>query len=166
MSTASTAARPSGWPYRRIVLAVLAVSVVLNLLFIAGAVWTRMQASPARGLDQRLERIGAELALDPQQQIALDQYLVALRARSDKVQQEVAPLYAAAWEEAGKPTADAARVLRLFDEAFDKRRELNRETVTETLDFLATLSPEQRSKFVALARERRGLWRSPRGHDR
>jgi hypothetical protein len=28
----------------------------------------------------------------------------------------------------------------------------------ETLDFLATLSPEQRGRFVALARER-GNWR-------
>ena len=53
---------------------------------------------------------------------------------------------------------DAAEVVRLFEAAFDERLRLNRETTARMLDFLATLSPEQRGRFVALARER-GSWR-------
>jgi hypothetical protein len=72
--------------------------------------------------------------------------------------EQVAPLIGAAWEEIAKPQADAAEVMRLFDEAAEKRREFQREATSQTLDFLASLSPAQRSKFVAVARERRPLW--------
>jgi len=50
------------------------------------------------------------------------------------------------------------QIMRLFDEAAEKRREFQRETAAQTLDFLAILSPAQRSKFVAIARERRAPW--------
>jgi uncharacterized membrane protein len=158
MSMVGTAATREGWPRSRILPAVLAVSLVLNVLFVAGAVWGRIEEAPARGLDRRFERIGAQLALDATQRAAFDRLLAELRGRGDKVQQQVAPLYRAAWDAAGNPTAGADEVFRLFDAAFDKRRQLNRETTRETLDFLATLSPEQRGRFVALARER-GSWR-------
>ena len=162
MSTATAVAPARLWPRRRLVYAILAVSGVLNLLFVAGAVWTRMQPPPARGFDQRLQRIGAQLDLDAQQRAGFDRFIAAVRARGERVQQQTAPLYAAAWDEAGKPAAEAAQVLQLFDAAFDRRRELNRETIAQTLEFLATLSPEQRSKFVALAREHYGARRSRR----
>ncbi len=48
--------------------------------------------------------------------------------------------------------------MALFDEAAEKRRAFQRDTTAATLKFLATLSPEQRSKFVTLVRERRALW--------
>ena len=67
---------------------------------------------------------------------------------------QVAPLFGAAWEEIGKPQADAAQVMRLFDEAGEKRREFQREAIGQTLAFLAILSPAQRAKFVAIAQER------------
>jgi uncharacterized membrane protein len=159
MSIASAADRAGGWPRQRILFAVLAVSVVLNVLFIAGAVWSRVQETPGRGYEQRLVRIGAQLDLDPQQRIAFEKFLGEVRMRGDKAHRQVAPLYRAAWDAAGRPAADAAAVLRLFDDAFDKRQELNRETIGQTLDFMATLSPEQRARFVALARQRR-TWRN------
>ncbi|MGE3783580.1 MAG: hypothetical protein AB7H71_12640, partial [Alphaproteobacteria bacterium] len=58
------AANRAGWSRSGILSAVLAVSLVLNLLFVAGAVWSRIEEPPARGLDQRFERIGAQLDLD------------------------------------------------------------------------------------------------------
>jgi uncharacterized membrane protein len=158
MSMAGTAARQGSWPRSRILWAVLAVSLVLNVLFVAGAVWSRIEQPAPRGLDQRFERIGAQLDLDATQRVAFDRVLAELRGRGDKVQQQVAPLYRAAWDAAGNPAADPQEVLLLFDAAFDKRRQLSRETMKKTLDFLATLSPEQRGRFVALARER-GTWR-------
>jgi len=58
----------------------------------------------------------------------------------------------------GGDKAINAEVMRLFDEASEKRREFQREATTQTLNLLAILSPAQRAKFVAMVRERRPLW--------
>jgi Spy/CpxP family protein refolding chaperone len=149
---------PTGWPKRRALVILLILSVVLNLCFIAGAAWTRLHG-PARwsDLEQRYQQMAAELNLEPQQRAGFDAYVAAMRTRTEKMREQVAPLMNAAWEEIAKPQADAAQVMRLSDEAAEKRREFQREATAKTLDFLAILSPAQRSKFVAIARDRRGL---------
>ncbi len=153
---------PTGWPGRRILVALLVISAVLNLFFVAGAAWTGFHA-PARwpGAGQRYQQMAAELGLEPQQRMGFDRYVAAMRARTDKMHEQVAPLIGAAWDEVGKPKADMAQVMRLFDEAAEKRREFQREATAQTLDFLAILSPTQRSKFVAIALERRARWLRP-----
>lgn len=152
---------PAGWLSRRVLLILLVASVVLNLCFVAGAVWTRWHA-PARwaGMEQRYRQMAAELDLNPQQKIAFDAYVATMRTRTEKMRQQVGPVMDAAWEEIAKPHADAAQVALLFDYAAEKRREFQREASAQTLDFLATLAPAQRSKFVAIARERRALLRA------
>jgi Spy/CpxP family protein refolding chaperone len=160
-ATTTGAARTGQWPSRGLLLAVLAVSVVLNLFFIAGAAWTRIEAPRrAHTIEQRYARMANELDLNAQQRADFDRYVTAMRARIEKMQGKVSPVLGAAWEAAAKPQADAAEVQRLFDDAFHTRREFQHEAVSQTLDFLATLTPEQRRKFVHLARERRGPWRS------
>jgi Spy/CpxP family protein refolding chaperone len=101
----------------------------------------------------------SELALDDKQRAAFDRYVAAIRGRTENMRQQVAPLYAAAWEEMAKPQADPAEVKRLFDEVGVKRQASQRESVGQTLEFLATLSPEQRRNFVTLMRQR---WSSRR----
>jgi len=59
-----------------------------------------------------------------------------------------------------KPQANAGEVARLFDEAGAKRQESLHESITQTLEFMSTLSPDQRRKFIALMRERWGTRRS------
>jgi Spy/CpxP family protein refolding chaperone len=144
---------------RRLVLALLVLSVAVNLCFIGGAAWIRLH-SPLRweGPEQRYQRMAAELELSPPQQAGFDRYVAAMRARAGHMRQEVAPLVGAAWEAIGGPQADAAQVMRLFDEAAEKRREFQREATTATLAFLELLTPAQRSKFIAIARERRAPW--------
>lgn len=151
---------PTGWPSRRVLVILLIVSAVLNLGFIAGAAWHRLHGPPRwPDLEQRYERMAKELNLEPQQHAGFDAYVAAMRTRTEKMHEQVAPLIGAAWEEIAKPHADAAQVMRLFDEAAEKRREFQREAIARTLDFLAILTPAQRGKFVALARERRALQR-------
>jgi uncharacterized membrane protein len=154
MSMAGAAPRQRNWPRFRLLSAVLAVSLVLNLLFVAGGVWSRVEEPAARGPDRRFERIGAQLSLDPAQRAAFDNFIAEMRGRGDKVQQQVGPLYRAAWDAAGKPAMDTAEVMRSFEAAFGERLRVNREATARMLDFLATLSPEQRARFVALARDR------------
>jgi len=150
----------TGGPGRRVLVILLIVSAVLNVCFVAGAVWTRWHA-PARwaSAEQRYQRMAAELNLEPRQRIGFDRYVAAMRARTGKMREQVAPLIGSAWEEIAKPQADVAQVMRLFDEAAEKRREFQREATAQTLDLLAILSPAQRSKFVAIAHERRAPWR-------
>ena len=140
----------------RLVLVLLALSVALNLFFVAGAAWIRLHPrAEGPGLEQRYQRMAAELDLDAQQRGAFDRYVAAMRSRTANMREQVAPLMGGAWEEIVKPQADAAQVNRLFDEAAEQRRQFQREVTTQTLAFLAVLSPAQRAKFVAIARERR-----------
>ena len=153
---------PTGWPSRRVLVTLLILSAVLNFCFLAGVAWTRLHA-PARGvgLEQRYQQMAAELTLEPQQRVGFDAYVAAMRSRTEKMHEQVAPLMNAAWEEIAKPQGDVAQVMRLFDEAAEKRREFQREATAKTLDFLAILSPAQRGKFVAIAHERRSPWLRP-----
>jgi Spy/CpxP family protein refolding chaperone len=66
----------------------------------------------------------------------------------------VEPLIGSAWSEIAKPDADETKVVQLFEEAGQTRRRYMRELAPKTLSFLATLSSEQRAKFVELARQR------------
>lgn len=145
-----------GWPGRRVLLALLVVSAVLNLFFIVGAVWTHLNGPAGlTGRDARYQQMVAELKLDPQQGIGFDRYVAAMRGRDAKMHEEIAPLIAAAWDEIGKPQVGVDQIMQQFDAASRKWRGFQREAMVQTLDFLALLSPEQRDKFIAIQRERR-----------
>jgi uncharacterized membrane protein len=160
VTLASPAAR--GTARHPLLWAAFTLSLVLNLCFVAGALWIRIQgpplpASPA----ERLQRIGTELVLDPHQRQAFEQYSENVRAHMQQMRDTVEPLMSAAWSELAKPDADQATAARLFDEAGQARRSLQRELLTPTLTFLATLSPEQRAKFVELFHQRPKGWGQP-----
>ena len=148
------------WPHRRVLLAVLVVSLVLNVGFVAGVAWTQLTAPPAGGYEGFFQRIPTELGLDNSQRAAFERYVAAMRGRNERVRQQVAPLLAGAWEELAKPQASAEEVTRQFAEVGAKRQESQRESVRQTLEFVSVLSPDQRRKFVTLMRERWGSRRN------
>jgi uncharacterized membrane protein len=152
VTVASLAARRS--VRQHLFWVVCALSVALNLFFIAGALWVRFYGPPPLNPEERLQRIGGQLDLSPQQKPAFEQYFQAVHTRMQEMHQAVEPLMNRAWSELAKPGADEANVMRLFDEAAEKRRGFRQELTASTLSFLATLSPEQRAKFVELARQR------------
>jgi len=156
--TAATAGAP-GAGRRRLVPLLLAVSLALNLCFVAGAAWVHFHPPPSdSGPDARTREMAAELLLDAQQQVAFERYVRDMRAHIQQMRREVGPTIGAAWAELAKPGADEAAVMQRFDDAAQKRRAFQQQLTTETLAFLATLSPEQRSKFVELARRRPNPW--------
>jgi len=140
---------------RRLLLpAVLAASLALNLCFVGGALWIRLHGpSNSAGPAEFMREMAAALNLDPQQRAAFERYFRTMRARTQLMHEEVEPLIGDAWTEVAKPQPDEAQVMRLFDAAADKRRAYQRETTTQTIAFLAGLSPEQRQKFVEIARQ-------------
>ena len=152
MTSISTAAR--GAARSNLLRVLLTLSVVLNLCFVGGALWTYFHAPPPLDLEARMRQAPGELALDPRQREAFDRYASAVRAQLRQMHETVEPLLSDAWSEIAKPGADEAKITALFAAAGDKRRGFQRELTTETLSFMATLSPEQRLKFVEIARRR------------
>ncbi|HLY46833.1 MAG TPA: periplasmic heavy metal sensor [Stellaceae bacterium] len=158
MSAATAGPTAASDPRRRLVLALLVVSVVLNLFFVAGAVWSRLHSAEGPNLDQRYQRMARELDLDPKQRAGFDKYVAAMRSRDQRMHQEIAPVIAGAWDEVAKPGAEIGQIMQRFDAASDKWRQFQREAMVQTLDFFAVLSPEQRARFIAIQRERRAAW--------
>ena len=153
MSVASVVLRPGS--RQHLFWVVLILSLALNLCFIAGALWIRVQGPPLpMSPEQRLQQIAPQLALDSQQKAAFEQYVRTVRLRVQSMREATEPLVANAWSELAKPDADDAKVMQLFDQAGEQRRAFRRELGTATFVFLAKLSPEQRAKFVELARQR------------
>jgi hypothetical protein len=153
VTVASLAARKRVRPY--LIWVALTLSLALNLCFVGGALWIRFQGPPfPLNPEERLERIGAQLGLDPQQKEAFEQYSRAVRTRMQAMHKAVDPLIGNAWSEVAKPDADEAKVVQLFDEAGQTRRSYMREIAPTTLSFLTKLSPEQRAKFVTLIQQR------------
>jgi Spy/CpxP family protein refolding chaperone len=153
VTAASVALRPGS--RRHLFLVILVLSLALNLCFIAGALWIRVQGPPLPMTpEQRLQQIEPQLALNTQQKAAFDEYARTVRSRVQSMHEAIEPQVANAWSELAKPDADEAKVMQLFDQAGDQRRAFRRELGTATFTFLTKLSPEQRAKFVELARQR------------
>ena len=160
-AAAAETSRRIGRRPRPLVLMLLALSIGLNLFFVGGALWIRLHPAATLSFqEQRFRRMAHELDLAPPQRAAFDSYVEAMRARSVRMHQQLAPLFGAAWEEMVKPQADEAQVMRLFDEASEKRRGFQREATTQTLAFLATLSPAQRQKFLAIVQAHWAHWQN------
>lgn len=141
----------------------LALSLALNLFFVAGALWIRIYAPPPPiSPAQRLEQMAGELGLDPQQKVALAQYSQTMRGRLQSMHQAIHPLIVQAWSELAKPQADEVRVMQLLDQAAQTKRQFLRGLTTTTLAYLTTLTPEQRTKFVTLVHQGPRPWSPPR----
>ena len=160
MTFAATSTRGASRQY--LLWVALTLSLVLNLCFIAGALWIRIQGPPLpMGPEERLQRVGEELILEPQQKQAFQRYSEVVRAHFQQMREAVEPLMNAAWSEMAKPDANEGKVLQLFDEAAQTRRGFQKEMITTTLSFLAALSPDQRARFVQLFHQRPRSWGQP-----
>ncbi len=165
MSLVQTAAN-SGARFNRL-KALLALSLALNLFFVAGALWIRIHASPAPiSPEQRLEQMADELGLNLKQRATFAEYSRAMREHMQAMRDAVRPQISKAWSEVAKPQADEIKVMQLLDEAAQTRHHYVHDLTAMTLAYLATLSPDQRAKFVELMHKGPRPWSAPRGdHD-
>jgi Spy/CpxP family protein refolding chaperone len=153
VTIASMAARSS--VRQQLLWVVFTLSLALNLCFVAGALWIRFHGPPQpNSPEERLQQIEPQLALNPQQKQAFDLFAQTVGSRMQSLREANEPVIGNAWSELAKPDADETRVMQLFEEAAQQRRSFRRDLTMTTLSFLATLSPEQRAKFVELARQR------------
>lgn len=140
----------------RTLLVLLIVSAALNLFFIAGALWLRMHEPPRMAI--RPQEFADELKLNPQQRAGFEQYFHLMRARAQLMRAELEPIIGQAWTEIAKPQPDQTKIEQDFEQAASKRHAFAHDATQTTLSFLATLSPEQRQKFVTLLREHKAPW--------
>jgi Spy/CpxP family protein refolding chaperone len=160
MTVASVALRPGS--RQHLFWVILILSLALNLCFIGGALWIRVQGPPPPMTpEQRLEQIEPQLGLDSQQKAAFEQYAQTVRLRVKSMHEAIEPSIGQAWSELAKPDADEAKIMQLFDQAEEERHAFRRELGTATFLFLAKLTPQQRAKFVELARQRPWAKRRP-----
>jgi Spy/CpxP family protein refolding chaperone len=160
VTAAGLSPRSKGMTRQRLLVAILAISVALNLCAFAGALWGRLHGPPSPPtFSVRLHHLEKTLDLTPAQRVAFDQYIADMAARGEQMRQQIDPLFDAAWAEIGKPDADQARVVQLFDDASNHRRVFMNDAVSSTLSLLATLTPDQRAKFVADERNFRAAQR-------
>ncbi len=139
----------------KLVWILLAASLAANVFFVAGALYTLYSkddrgAGPGANIDSVAER----LALSPEQRDGL----LALREKARqgrKGSREGRESRRAAFvAELGKPTFDREGVLALMEERSAEWRARIVDVAQGLHAYLATLSPEQRREFLAMARER------------
>ncbi len=133
----------------------LALSLALNLCFIAGVFWVRMEASRAQlSPPARMELVAKQLSLDDNQRAAFERFVGTLRLKSRHLRETNMPLVDDAWQEFAKQQPDEAAIDKLFEQAADNRRSFQIETGRALREFLAILSEDQRTKFIALVKHR------------
>jgi Spy/CpxP family protein refolding chaperone len=143
---------------RPLLWVVVALSLALNLFFVAGALWTRLQAPPSVTREERLQQMAQALALDPQQRLAFATYSQTMREQLLAMRDAAGPLVRAAWAEVSRPQADETKVMQLVDQAALARRGHLLQITATTIAFLKILSPEQRAEFVKLVHQGRPPW--------
>ena len=133
----------------------LALSLALNLCFVGGVFWVRMEASHAQmGPAERMEQVVRQLALDGNQRAAFERFVRTMRMKARQLRETNQPLIDSAWQEFAKQQPDDAATDKLFEQAADNRRGFQLETGRALREFLAALSEDQRAKFIAFVRNR------------
>jgi uncharacterized membrane protein len=135
----------------------LAVSLALNLCFVGGLFWVRMEASHVQmGPAERIELVAKQLALDADQRAAFDRFAATVRQKSRHLRETNQPVIDDAWQEFAKERPDEAAIDKLFEQAANNRRSFQIETGRALREFLVSLSEDQRTKFIGLVKKREG----------
>ena len=144
----------------------LAASVALNVFFVAGVVYSEYFApGPAERAERRIAEIGERLELTEAQVGDLMALRQRARARRGAPREDRQEMRARLLDELGRPEFDRDSIVRLMEERWRGRQAGFADMAAELHAYLATLSPEQRERFLAMARERgflRGLFRGSR----
>lgn len=134
----------------RLLWIALALSLTLNICFLAGLAWMHIHA-PGPPI-VRLQRFGDSLNLTGDQRQAYEQFLRTLRQRGRAVREGNQPLIQNLWSEIAKPTPDTSAIGKLGDQITSNRTALQRDVSTALDAFIKTLTPEQRAQLAAKAK--------------
>jgi len=134
----------------RLLRIALALSLTLNVCFLAGLAWMHFHRPPPPFV--RMQHFGDSLNLNGDQRQAYEQFLRTLRQRGRSVRDSNQPLIQDLWSEIAKPTPDTSAIAKLADHINSNRTALQREASTALDAFIKSLTPEQRAQFAAKAK--------------
>ena len=134
----------------RLLWIALALSLTLNVCFLAGLAWMHIHRPPPPIV--RMQHFGDSLNLNGDQRQAYEQFLRTLRQRGRSVRESNQPLIENLWSEVAKPTPDTAAIAKLADQISGNRTALQREVSTAFDSFIKTLTPEQRAILAEKAK--------------
>ena len=132
----------------------LAISVALNLFVVVGLLDSQQTAERPEAPEPRLVRISEQLSLTPEQLYEFEHFSKNLGERWRMFREYMEPVRAAMADELGKPEFDRESYRRVLRMRQDVREEYFLQFGEELHAYIQTLKPEQRTRFVELARER------------
>jgi uncharacterized membrane protein len=147
MTTLTEGSAP-GLGGRRLLWAVLAVSLVFNALMLGAFLWVRFHVEMPVPPAQRMQEIAKELNLNDDQRDAFQRFIVDMRQNTRHLRESNEPLIRSIWEEIAKPQPDLDLINRSIDQATENRHNYQKTMTAALTRFLATLSPDQRGEFI------------------
>ncbi|MGH6886695.1 MAG: Spy/CpxP family protein refolding chaperone [Geminicoccales bacterium] len=125
-----------------------------NVFFIAGAAYTFATNQRVFGGDDRIDYVAEQLALSDSQEVALRDLRRTSSERRQALRGNLDEMRQAMLGEIAKPEFDRAAVVALLQERSQERAEVFADISGGLHGFLASLNPEQREAFLAMAQER------------
>ena len=152
---------PPGAPDRPrrhwIVRLLLVLSVTLNLFFVGGLLYTKFATDAWMSPQQRVEALARDLKLTPEQRQSFREMIQVLRLKGQSVRAANAELAAQIWDQLAKPQPDQDAMSRVFGQIADNRLQFQLQVGSALDGFLVKLDPDQRKRFIELARHRRSI---------
>ena len=136
----------------RLVKVVLALSLALNIFFIGGLVYTKIVMEHWRR--PPLLALANELKLTPDQRKTFREFAQAVRTGGMALREANSKLGAQIWDELSKPQPDQDKIAQVLTQVADNRRNFQAIVAKALLPFLESLTPEQRAKFIEIAKRR------------
>lgn len=137
----------------RLVKVALALSLALNIFFIGGLVYTKIVMEHWRG-PPPLQTLAGELNLTPDQRKTFREFVQAVRTGGMALREANLKLGAQIWDELSKPQPDQDKIAKVLTQVADNRRDFQTAVAKALLPFLESLNPEQRAKFIEIAKRR------------
>jgi hypothetical protein len=132
----------------------LAVSVALNVSFVAGFLYVGRQLRALETREGRAEWAAGRLRLDRTQRQAFLREQAAWRSEVEEVQRRHRAEMDAFWQEAVKDGADPGSLRARLLPLLDAQRQAAADGVDDLLRVFATLTPAQRRALVEILRKR------------
>ncbi len=134
----------------------LAVSLALNIFLVAGFFWSRSAITLWRDPEARFEMMADRLDLTEPQRTDLRRIVGALKEHGGMAFEAHREVRREILEMALRPNPDRAAILARIEEVTRNRMQAMAEMLDLTLPFLASLTPQQRSKLKELLEQRPG----------
>ncbi len=138
--------------------ALLAVSLALNIFFVAGFFWTRSTIAMWHDPGRRFELVADRLDLTEPQRAQFRQTMEALKSKGFMGREGRREIRREILDMALQPDPDRAAILARMETAGRERIQAMAEALDIVLPFLATLTPEQRAELRELMERRRHGW--------